>query len=484
MFRFGDFLVNVMSFQLQLRIGKVNTPLEKFDVIVVGAGTAGCMAAKTAAEAGLKVCLIDRKKKEEIGDKVCGDAIGKHHFDNLGLDYPAGNELEREIVGAKIYPPDMSMVYRVKGAGIYGFMINRRLFGQRLLRNAMNAGTTLFDSVQVLEPTIEKGFVVGVAARNLKTNEKIRLNSKVVVEASGFSAVLRAKLPPEFGVDKSIDKKDVVICYREIRKLKEPMKEQGFGEMYFDQEKVPGGYAWIFPEGENKVNVGLGVAMIDGFPNPKKQLYNFMLNNPLFEDSTVITGGGGYVATRRPLDCTVGNGIILAGDAALHGNPVHGGGIGPSMIAGVHAGETIIEALEKGDVSQGTLWPYNIKYIRSYGAKQAGLDVFRLLLQGLSNDDLNYGLKYHLITEDDLLRASMSGEVRLNVTEKTRRAFRGLRKISMLKNLWSAARLMKKVKAQYLNYPSSPRGFEKWKMETQSLFKEVEEKFRRKQTIM
>jgi choline dehydrogenase-like flavoprotein len=33
----------------------------KFDVMVVGAGTAGCLAAKTAAEAGLKVCLVERK---------------------------------------------------------------------------------------------------------------------------------------------------------------------------------------------------------------------------------------------------------------------------------------------------------------------------------------------------------------------------------------------------------------------------------------
>jgi len=474
-----------MSFQLQFMIGKVEEHLlERFDVIVVGAGTAGCMAAKTVAEAGLKVCLIDRKRKEDIGEKVCGDAIGKHHFDNLGLDYPAGDELEREVEGAKIYPPDMNMVYRVKGAGVYAFIINRRLFGQRLLRNALKAGATLLDSVQVLEPIIEKGFVVGVAARNLKTDEKIRLNSKIVVEASGFSAVLRTKLPPELGIDTSVDKKGVAICYREIRKLKEQIEEPTFGEMYFNQEKVPGGYAWIFPEGETRVNVGLGVAMIDGFPSPKKQLYNFILNRPMFKASTIITGGGGYVSIRKPLDCQVGNGIILAGDVAFHGNPVHGGGIGPSMIAGVHAAETIIEALEKGDVSQGTLWPYNIRYIQSYGAKQAGLDVFRLFLQGLGDDDLNYGVKYRLITEDDLLKVSMGGEVRLNITEKTRRTFRGLRKLSLLKKLWDAASLMKKVKAWYLNYPSSPKEFGEWKMGTQMLFKEAELKSKQKQKVI
>jgi hypothetical protein len=117
--------------------------------------------------------------------------------------------------------------------------------------------------------------------------------------------------------------------------------------------------------------------------------------------------------------------------------------------------------------------------MHSYGAKQAGLDVFRILLQGLSDDDLNYGMKYRLITEDDLLKASMDGEVRLNITEKTRRVFRGLRKLSLLRKLRHAANLMEKVKAHYLNYPTSPEEFGKWKMETLKLFSEAEAEFKK-----
>ena len=64
---------------------------------VVGAGTAGCMTAKTAAKAGLKVCLLDSKEREKIGKKVCGDAVGKHHFDELGLTAPKGEELRSRI---------------------------------------------------------------------------------------------------------------------------------------------------------------------------------------------------------------------------------------------------------------------------------------------------------------------------------------------------------------------------------------------------
>ena len=38
--------------------------MEKYDAIVVGAGTAGCLAAKTMAESGLKVCIVEKKPRE------------------------------------------------------------------------------------------------------------------------------------------------------------------------------------------------------------------------------------------------------------------------------------------------------------------------------------------------------------------------------------------------------------------------------------
>ena len=85
--------------------------LEEFDVIVTGAGTAGCLAAKTTAEAGLKVCLVERKKSEEVGEKICGDALGEHHLKTLGLEKPQGGELEKRIEGIKIYSPDLQTVF-------------------------------------------------------------------------------------------------------------------------------------------------------------------------------------------------------------------------------------------------------------------------------------------------------------------------------------------------------------------------------------
>ena len=447
--------------------------MKKFDVVVVGAGTGGCLAAKTVAEAGFDVCLMDRKREQDIGDKVCGDAIGKHHFDTLGLDYPTGKELERKIVGVKIYSPNMKIAIDVKGEGLHGYIVNRRLFGQRLLKKAVKAGATFLESTQAVEPIIKDHFVNGVLARNIETGNNVSLFGQVVVDASGFSAVLQKKLPPEIGVDANVSREDVVICYREIREVKEQIAEPDFCEIYLNQKLVPGGYFWIFPEGGTKVNVGLGVAMSKGFPNPKNRLYGNVLSMPFFKGSSILGGGGGHVPTRRPINCMVGNGILIVGDAACQVNPIHGGGMGPSMMGGTIAGETIIEALETGDVSLDKMWSYNVRYMQSYGAKQAGLDIFRLLLQRLNDEDINYGMKYQLITEDDFLKTSMGEDTRLNITEKTRRIFRGIGKLSLLKRLRVAANLMKKMKTLYQNYPVSPEGFDEWKKKTQDLVEEA-----------
>ncbi|MBS7605835.1 MAG: NAD(P)/FAD-dependent oxidoreductase [Candidatus Bathyarchaeia archaeon] len=444
--------------------------MNKFDVIVVGAGTAGCMAARTAAKAGLSVCLIDYKRADSIGDKVCGDAIGKHHFDNLGLAYPKGDELERTIMGIEVYSPDMETVFKLSGEGLYGFIVDRRLFGQRLLKEAMDAGAMLLDSTQVIEPIIEDGFVRGVVARDRKTNGKKKILGSVTIDASGCSAVIRRRLPPEMGIETTIDKRDEVICYREIRILKNELEEPEYCKIYLNVNIAPGGYYWIFPKRGSKVNVGLGVAALANFPNPKDQLYKFVLSGEIFKNSIFIHGGGGIVPTRRPLDSFVSNGVVVIGDAACNVNPIHGGGIGPSMMAGKISGEVIPDVLETGEPTVEKLWLINIRYMKTYGAKQAGLDVFRLFLQSLSNEDINYGMKYKIIREDDVLKAGIEGDVRLNITDATRRLFMGLGRVSFLRKLYKMAKKSRALKKIYEEYPLSPKNMPEWKLKIKSIW--------------
>lgn len=460
------------SYPKKLRVSH----LDKFDVIVVGAGTAGCLAAKTTAEAGLKVCIVEHKNREEVGEKICGDALGEHHFKTLGLEKPQGGELEKRIEGIKIYSPNLETVFTIAHEDFTGYLLNRRLFGQWLLRKAAVAGAVLMDSTQFMEPVVEKHSVAGIIARDLKTGRNTRLQCKVVVDASGFMGVVRRRLPKDFGVDNEIANEDVEACYREIRQLKQETKDTEYCEIYLNQKVTPGGYTWIFPKSGAKVNVGLGICMHTKFPNPKKQLYDHVLTRPLFEGSLLLTGGAWYDPTRRPLDNMVSNGIAVIGDAACLVNPIHGGGIGPSMLSGHLIGKTIVEALEKNDASKEHLWPLNVRYNELYGAKQASLDIFRMLLLTSSDQDLNFGMNYELLKEEDVLKAGLGDEFHLNISETAKRVFKGLRNLRFLNKLRLTVKMMKQVRAHYKTYPETPEDFEEWRRRTVSIFKNAKSK--------
>jgi digeranylgeranylglycerophospholipid reductase len=431
-----------------------------FDVIIVGGGSGGCIAASELAQQGYKTCILDQKNRHAIGEKICGDAIGRHHFSDLGIAPPHGAELNSLVTGIDVYSPDQETVFRVKGEGLHGYIIDRLQFGQRLLTQAIDHGVKLFDRTQAIEPIIQDNFVIGVTAKDLEKQVTYDVTGNAVVDASGVSAVLRKKMPESWHIETQINRADFQLCFREIRKVQESITDPDFLRIFVNLEIASGGYYWIFPKSEHVVNVGLGVQWSRP-ANPKRQLYEHVLSQPMFANSQILHAGGGLVPTRRPINCMVGNGILFLGDAACQPNPIHGGGIGPSMISGKLVAQTLNEAFEHNDFSRETLWPYNVKYMQTYGAKTASLDMFRLFLQHCSNDELNHGMRNRLLTEEDLLKTSVGAELRLNITEKAQRVFRGLKRLGFIRKLSRSARIISEIKEFYQHYPP-PHEYESW----------------------
>ncbi len=440
--------------------------MEIYDALVVGAGTAGCLTAKTIAASGLTVCIIEKKKRDEIGEKVCGDALAEEQLSFIGLEKPNSGEFESRIDGVKIYSPDEKTVFTIADKDFIGYVLNRRLFGQWLLKKAIDKGAILKDNMNFREPIIEKGAVAGILARDMKTGQNVSFKSKVVVDASGFLGVVRHRLPVEMGIDREIESEDVSACYREIRQLKQRNQESRYCEIYLNQFVSPGGYVWIFPKGDAKVNVGIGVCMRGKYPNPKKQLYANTFAKPLFDGSSVLKAGSWFDPTRRPFDNMVSDGVVLVGDAASLVNPVHGGGIMPSMLSGYFAGQTIVEALGKGEPTKEALWSYNKKFVEAYGKKQASSEVFRLFLHSSSDEELNYGMSEKIVTEEDVLRVGMGDDFHLSAFETARRIFRGMRHIRILTKLRFTVTMMHQISTHYKTYPDSSIDFEPWRLET------------------
>ncbi len=442
--------------------------MKRIDVAIVGAGSAGCVTARRCAELGLKTLLLDRRPRSIIGQKVCGDEISKSHFDATGIDYPEGDEISSVILGADVYPPSRTNELQVRGWSDFdGWTVDRFNFGQRLLKEAISAGAKFQPDTHVGGPMVRGNQVTGVEYKDSSGEEKI-IRSKIVVDASGFAAIIRNKLDSEL-VETNIDKGDIALCYREVLTLKMPLAEPEVARIFLGGNVAPQGYAWIFPKGGQEINAGVGITGGKGKGSPRAHFEKFKETYPLLFESILINGKGGAVPIRRPLKSLVGNGVAFVGDAALQVNPIHGGGIGAGMRAGIILGEVVRESIAHKDQTAHGLWHYNTRFLTNFGRRLASLEIFRRLLQGVSDEDMDYGFKKRLLKANDLIAANRGDGLSLSITEKMRRVIRGAGRISLLLKLQKASGLMKKISKLYSDYPTNPAGLENWEKSVLSI---------------
>ncbi|MEM0062388.1 MAG: NAD(P)/FAD-dependent oxidoreductase [Ignisphaera sp.] len=440
----------------------------KFDVVVVGGGVGGLYASYALAKKSLKVALIEMKDEKNVGDKVCGDAIGEHHFIELGLEPPVpGFDKDHEYDGVVLFSPDEQHKILVEGRG---YSINRKNFGLKLYRMAINNGVEAYLEHFFVKPVVSGSKVAGVVAKDRNGFEK-EFEAKVVIDATGVASAVRRSLPRDWWVSVEIPKEDYNVTYREVV-VGDIDLDDKYAYIYLNVDVAPGGYWWLFPKGRGVYNIGLGVQWRDGAPNPKIQYVKHIMSRLGNRVSEVIHSGGGLVPTRRPIPCMVWNGFVVIGDAAATANPVHGGGIGSAMLSAKAAAEAIIEALEKGDATMENLWSYHIKFHKVYGAKQASLDILRMFLQRMSNSDLNFVFRSNLVNGSEVYDMGSKGDLSISIINRVKSFLTLASRPSFLAKLYRLKQFMDRAKELYLNYPSSPSGYINWLAEEQRLFDE------------
>jgi digeranylgeranylglycerophospholipid reductase len=439
-----------------------------YDVIIAGSGTAGTTTALTLAQLGHSVLLIDRKARTEIGHKTCGDALGSHHIKTvkglIGLPDIPRDIIEHDVNGIDLIAPNRDFRLRMAGPTTTGYSFNRLKLGQWLLNLAENAGAEVMASTHVKTLLFDDGEVAGV--RILKGELEKDLKSQIVVDATGAAGMLRRQLPESSPIEKAVSKEDMMVAWRDIYETPEYVFDTpDILEIYWNQEQTLGGYIWVFPQGTNRVNVGLGLMILPSYRAPREIFDSYVRTTYDFMKTRLLPleSGGGIAPVRRPIDTMVDDNFMLVGDAACQVNPVHGGGIGSSMIGGAHAGMTASDALEANDTSIESLWSYNPKYMQSYGIKQASLDIFRWYLTKVTNDDINFAFQKGIIKGSDLLEVSMTGKMAIGVGEKFRRLVSGFGRVPLLRQVSKVAGLMDDIKQVYQEYPDSPDGLERWK---------------------
>jgi flavin-dependent dehydrogenase len=157
----------------------------------------------------------------------------------------------------------------------------------------------------------------------------------------------------------------------------------------------------------------------------------------------------------------VANGYMLVGDSAWMPKPLDAGGIGPAIIAATIAGKDAVEAVQAGDTSEKGLWKYNKHFINDYGYKTAGLEVFRRMLQGLTNEQINYGMK-HFLSKMDIDKITKGEHPEFSTVDKLGMIIRGAMNKKLAEDLKYCASINKVLVDHYYNYPDAPEGFPEW----------------------
>ena len=255
--------------------------MKKCDIAIVGAGPGGLITALSLENSGLNVFLIDQKHRNTFGEKVCGDAISKHHFDflhkKLGLNYPDA-EIRNHIKGINIFSPDKKTCFDVQEKE-GGYIIDRNIFCKNI--SSMLENTNILDNNEVIKLYDKK-----LILKNTKNGDIEKIEPNIIVDSSGCRAILRRQVISKY-IQQEIDTRDLCICYREIRKYE---LKNDYCDIYLDQKMSKGGYVWIFPSGKN-VNVGIGVQ----YPlNPKQKFYGY-IKNSCFRNSEIIHKGAGII---------------------------------------------------------------------------------------------------------------------------------------------------------------------------------------------
>ena len=442
----------------------------RYDVVIAGLGPAGAVAAWHLSRMGFRVAGVDMRSWDNLWGKPCGDAIGAHHVTAAGLGSLPSRAVKSRVTAIDIYSPGETVRYRVHGEG---FIINRKALGEHLVREAIDNGAEIMLNTFVLGPIIEGGRVTGIRVRD--SNGTVReIRGRLVIEATGFSRAIRSKLPRDWLVSEPIEPADTNIAYREIIRYEDySVDEPNVIRIYIDQDIAPGGYWWYFPESSSSVNAGLGVQGGKGYPSPQTLYRELTRKHPLFQHNyRVVTGAGAPLPTRRPSNTMVGPGIVVIGDAGYTVNPLHGGGMGYAFQAAYMTARAFEDAYNADDLTVKGLWAINLEYMKAIGAKQAALDVFRIFLQRLSNEDIRFGMEKKLIPEQDVYYTSSEGDIKISAVEKAGILLRGLRRPTLLAKLKIVADYMKNVKKHYLAYPENPEELPRWIDGVEKLYQE------------
>ena len=334
-----------------------------YDVIIVGGGPAGSAAALYAKKFGLKSIVVDKSYFPR--DKICGDALsGKcirimRELDLLDdVEKLEGAAINRITFGSPSYNQFNLHLTKTKKRDYVskGFVIPRHIFDNFLFEKVKDVTDTK-EGFKVKDLVYKNDKIIVVKGINNKGENEI-IHSSVVVGADGANSIIARKT----GLYK-MDMKNTSIAIRCYYSNVKGLTDQI--ELHYLNEVNPG-YLWLFPIGNNKANVGIGLSknyakndsrtlsqildqVIKSGPFKKRFKYSEKLEKP--------RGWNLPCGSTHRENC--GDRFMLIGDSAGLIDPFTGEGIGNAMVSGKYAMQILAESKTKKDFSKNSFKKYD-----------------------------------------------------------------------------------------------------------------------------
>jgi digeranylgeranylglycerophospholipid reductase len=325
-----------------------------YDIIIVGGGPAGLCAAKEAARSGHRVAVFEKSK--EIGYPIHTSGVSwVDEMDKLG----APRKFMHFVTSVDIIANKSQATFEYETPPIC--VLDVRSYYQYLAEQAALAGADIHVDAMVVDPVVNNGFIEGVYVR--VHGKQYRAYSKVVIDASGFAALLARKI----GLTRKWQAYGIGAEYE----IHSPSWDQERACFLLSNRIVPQGYGWVFPCGDHRVRVGIGIShpiskadpveLLDSlFSDESSQLAN------MFRPYSEVEFHHGCAPCDGILPKTIHNGLVVVGDAACQLSALGGEGIRFAVDIGGIAGAVAARAISIGRYGEDVLIDYESRWRKKY----------------------------------------------------------------------------------------------------------------------
>jgi flavin-dependent dehydrogenase len=427
--------------------------MSNYDVVIVGACTAGTYFSNLLAKQGLKVLVIDKDEEENLSRRLDIFHFTHQSFQDYGLEEAKSGD-EEFVRNFDLCYSKSALDNYLKKSFLKVAVMHLPLFIKRLRKTALANGVTFRFGVSYDHLLYdEQKRIKGIAA---KSGEEIF--ARLVVDASGIPSVVRRSISDPFIEDFEIGPRDkfyVLLKYVELSDAKDKVELSTSWPYY---------KGWIAPQhSANGAIVGVGANL--SYDYARKCMAKFERSIPL-PNYKLQYEELGCTPYRRPPFSFVTDGFLVIGDAACLTKPMNGEGITSAWVQCTPAAEVVAQALKDGKYpTKEALWKINTLYQRGEGAEFANLRATLIGAVDMSPKDNDYMFKESIVfkSDDEEVKGSVTGKLIKGVLT-------GQFSLKALRSLMKSSSCGQKLEKHYKNYPDNPKDYPAWKKKADKLW--------------